>query len=75
MKGGIIMKVSIVASFNNPIDSITLYEDMRVYKLNVTDLIVKVVCYGEIEDSLIGNVSTLLLKHSVSNITIINPSN
>ena len=69
------MKVSIVASFNNQIDSITLYEDMRVYKLNVTDLIVKVVCYVEIEDSFIGNVSTLLLKHGVSNITIINPSN
>lgn len=68
------MKVSIFVSFNPPIDSRSLYEELEPYKLNVTDLIEKVAAYGDLEDYQLGEVIQILLKYGSNNITITNPS-
>lgn len=68
------MKVSIFVSFNPPIDSRSLYEELEPYKLNVTDLIDKVVAYGDLEDYQLGEVIQIFLKYGSNNITITNPS-
>lgn len=68
------MKVSIFVSFNSPIDSKSLYEELEPYKLNVTDLIGEVAAYGDLEDYQLGEVIQILLKYGSDNITITNPS-
>lgn len=68
------MKVSIFVSFNLPIDSRSLYDELELYKLNVTDLIDKVVAYGDLEDYQLGEVIQIVLKYGSNNITITNPS-
>lgn len=68
------MKVSIFVSFNSPIDSRSLYEELEPYNLNVTDLIGEVAAYGDLEDYKLGEVIQILLKYGSDNITITNPS-
>ena len=68
------MKVSIFVTFDPPIDSQSLYDELETYKLNVTDLIEKVLVYGDLEEYLLGEVIQILLKYGSNNITITNPS-
>lgn len=68
------MKVSIFATFNPPIESRSLYDELEPYKLNVTDFIEKVAAYGDLEDYQLGEVIQILLKYGSHNITITNPS-
>jgi hypothetical protein len=68
------MKVSIFASFLYPVDSRTLYEELRNYCVNVTDMIDKVYAYGDIFDTEISDVVMLMLKYEAKSITITNPS-
>lgn len=68
------MKISIFATFNPPIDAMSLYDELKPYKLNVTDIIEKVVAYGDLEDYQLGEVIQILLKYGSHNITITNPS-
>jgi len=74
LKGGVIMDVSIFATFNPPIDAMSLYDELKLYKLNVTDFIEKVAAYGDLEDYQLGEVIQILLKYGSHNITITNPS-
>lgn len=68
------MKVRIFATFNPPIDAISLYDELKLYKLNVTDFIGKFTAYGDLEDYQLGEVIQILLKYCSHNITITNPS-
>lgn len=68
------MKISIFATFNPPIDAMSLYDELKLYKLNVTDFIEKVAAYGDLEDYQLGEVIQILLKYGSHNITITNPS-
>lgn len=68
------MKVRIFATFNPPIDTMSLYDELKIYKLNVTDFIGKVTAYGDLEDCQLGEVIQIVLKYGSNNITITNPS-
>ena len=64
------MYVSIFTIYEFRIDSKSLYEELRPYKMNVTDVIKTVLVYGRIESSYLPEVLFILLKYGDAKITI-----
>ena len=64
----------ITAEFPANIDSKELYEMVKDYKLNVTDIKTKIYMYGEVPARFMVNVLTICSKFSYKEITIKNPT-
>ena len=64
------MYVIIFTIYEFRIDSKALYEELRPYKMNVTDVIKTVLVYGRIEASYLPEVLFILLKYGDAKITI-----
>lgn len=64
------MYLSIFAVYDFSIDSRALYEELKPYQINVTDVIKTVFVNGRIEDSNLPKVIFILLKYGDAIITI-----
>ena len=64
----------ITAEFPVNIDSLELYEMVKDYKLNVTDIKTKIYMYGEVPARFMAHVLTICSKFSYKEITIKNPT-
>lgn len=64
------MYLSIFAVYDFSIDSRALYEELKPYQINVTDVIKTVFVNGRIEDSNLPKVLFILLKYGDAIITI-----
>ena len=62
------------AEFPANIDSLALYEMVKCYKLNVTDVISSVYMYGEITEKILPYLLNVCYKFSYIEITIKNPT-
>lgn len=58
------------AEFHDPVDSKALFDELKAYDINVTDLIDIVVVHGDIQDYYLELVIRTLEKYGVSSITI-----
>lgn len=58
------------AEFRDPVDSKALFDELKAYDINVTDLIDIVVVHGDIQDYYLELVIRTLEKYGVSSITI-----
>ena len=64
----------ITAEFPANIDSLELYEMVKCYKLNVTDVISSVYLYGEITEKNLPYLLNVCYKFCYISITIKNPT-
>ena len=64
------MYLSIYAVYEYYVDSATLYEELRDYKINVTDTTKTVFIYGRINAFYLPTVIYILLKYGEPTITI-----
>lgn len=62
--------ISIFAIYEYSIDSKSLYEELRAYKMNVTDAIKTVLVYGRIDAYYLADVIFTILKYGDAKITI-----
>ena len=63
------------AEFPAGIDSRELYEMVKRYDLDVTDIITKVYLYGEVPSRFMAQVVDICAKFGYKSITIKNPTN
>lgn len=64
------MYVSIFVIYEFHIDSKALYEELKQYKMNVTDAINSIFVYGRVNDYYLAEVLFILLKYGDAKITI-----
>ena len=64
------MYISIFAIYEYAIDAKSLYEDLSIYKISVTDAIKSVLVYGRIDAYYLSDVIFTLLKYGDAKITI-----
>ena len=64
----------ICAEFPGNIDSLALYEMVKCYNLNVTDVISSVYMYGEITEKILPYLLNVCYKFCYKIITIKNPT-
>ena len=65
----------ITAEFPANIESLALYEMVKQYRLNVTDIITKVYMMGEVREKDLPYILYVCSKFSYKEITIKNPTN
>lgn len=64
------MYVSIFCVYESHVDSRALYEELKPYKINVTDAISSIFLYGRFDEYYLPEVIFILLKHGDPKITI-----
>ena len=64
------MYITIFAVYDFGIDSKSLYEELKVYKINVTDVIKNVLAYGRVDSYYLPDIIFILLKYGDAKITI-----
>lgn len=64
------MYVKLTATLQAPVDSVSLFNEVEEYDVNVTDFISKVFIYGTVNIFHIDTVVTILLKYGAEEITI-----
>ena len=64
------MYVSIFAVYEDKIDSRSLYDELDLYDINVTDAIKTVLVYGRVYSAFVPEIIFILLKYGDSKITI-----
>lgn len=64
------MYVSIFAVYEFHVDSKALYEELKPYKMNVTDAIESIFIYGRFDSLYLPEIIFILLKYGDPNITI-----
>lgn len=62
------------AEFPVNIDSQELYDDVKQFKMNVTDMITKIYMYGEIPSKYCATLLQICYKYSCKYINIKNPT-
>lgn len=64
------MYVKLTATLQAPVDSVSLFNEVEEYDVNVTDFISKVFIYGTVNIFHIDTVVTILLKYGAEEIII-----
>ena len=64
------MYVKLTATLQAPVDSVSLFNEVEEYEVNVTDFIHSVYVYGSVNIFHIDTVVTILLKYGAEEITI-----
>lgn len=64
------MYVSIFAVYEFHVDSKSLYEELKPYKMNVTDVIESIFIYGRFDSLYLPEIIFILLKYGDPKITI-----
>lgn len=64
------MYISIFAVYEFHVDSKALYEELRPYKMNVTDAIESIFIYGRFDSLYLPEIIFILLKYGDPKITI-----
>lgn len=64
------MFVSVYCVYEYKVDSKALYEELRAYKMNVTDMVESIHIYGRMDVFYLSEVLFILLKYGDPKITI-----
>ena len=64
------MYISIFAIYDFKMDSRSLYEELKLYKINVTDAINTVLVYGRVDAFHLNEIIFILLKYGDAKITL-----
>lgn len=64
------MYVKLTATLQAPVDSVSLFNEVEEYDVNVTDFVSKVFVYGTVNIFHIDTVVTILLKYGAEEIII-----